>query len=165
MAGINRAVVQAINVGRSIAPNVSAVLIGDNHDEDEEVRERWQRQIPDVPLVYVESPYRALVEPLLAYLDVLDAQWPADKPLPITFVVIPEFVARHWWERCCTTSRPLVSAGRCWVEPTPSSSTSHIGAKTPTSHPSSCSGQTLDRLKARSERPKRFPLAAGETLF
>ena len=99
VAGINRAVVQAINVARSIAPNVSAVLIGVNHDEDEEIRERWQKQIPDVPLVYVESPYRALVEPLLAYLDVLDAQWPADKPLPITFVVIPEFVARHWWER------------------------------------------------------------------
>ena len=24
---------------------------------------------------------------------------PADKEKPITFVVIPEFVARHWWER------------------------------------------------------------------
>ena len=82
VAGINRAVVQAINVARSIAPDVSAVLIGDNHDEDEEIRERWQKQIPDVPLVFVESPYRALVEPLLAYLDVLDAQWPADKPCP-----------------------------------------------------------------------------------
>ena len=25
--------------------------------------------------------------------------WPADREAPITFVVIPEFVARHWWER------------------------------------------------------------------
>lgn len=99
VAGINRAVVQAVNVARSIAPDVIAVLVGDNRPEDETVRERWQKQMPDVPLVYVESPFRALVEPLLAYLDVLDAQWPADRPVPITFVVIPEFVARHWWER------------------------------------------------------------------
>ena len=52
-----------------------------------------------MPLVVVESPYRALVGPLLAYLDVLDGAWPPDKPAPITFVVIPEYVARHWWER------------------------------------------------------------------
>ena len=37
--------------------------------------------------------------PLLAYLDVLDAAWPPDKEEPITFVVVPEYVARHWWER------------------------------------------------------------------
>ena len=55
--------------------------------------------VPGVPLVVVESPYRALVGPLAAYLDVLDAAWPADKPAPITFVVVPEYVARHWWER------------------------------------------------------------------
>ena len=55
--------------------------------------------MPDVPLVIVESPYRALVGPLLAYLDVLDGAWPPDKPAPITFVVIPEYVARSWWER------------------------------------------------------------------
>ena len=38
--------------------------------------------------------------PLLAYLDVLDAGVAArTKDEPITFVVIPEFVARSWWER------------------------------------------------------------------
>jgi hypothetical protein len=52
-----------------------------------------------VPLVIVESPYRALAGPLMAYLNVLDLAWPPDKPDPITFVVIPEYVATHWWER------------------------------------------------------------------
>ena len=97
--GINRAVVQALNVARSIAPDVLAVLVTDNPDDVAATRERWERQLPEVPLVIVESPYRALVGPLLAYLDVLDQTWPANKPAPITFVVIPEFVARHWWER------------------------------------------------------------------
>ena len=97
--GINRAVVHAINVGRSIDPDVRAVYIADDADEGARMRERWVRQMPDVPLVVVESPYRALVGPLLSYLDVLGAAWPPDKPEPITFVVIPEYVARSWWER------------------------------------------------------------------
>jgi amino acid transporter len=97
--GINRAVVQAVNVGRSIAPDVQAILVSDEPDVAARVRAQWERQLPDVPLVIVESPYRALVAPLLAYLDVLDRAWPADKEAPVTFVVIPEYVARSWWER------------------------------------------------------------------
>ena len=97
--GINRAVIHAVNVGRSIAPDVRAVLVSDDPDESAEIRQRWERQLPDVPLVVVESPYRALVGPLIAYLDVLDTAWPPEKEAPITFVVIPEYVARSWWER------------------------------------------------------------------
>jgi hypothetical protein len=97
--GLNRAVVQAINVARSIDHDVRAVFITDDLASAGEVREAFERQVPGVPLVVVESPYRALVGPLLAYLDVLDAAWPPDKEAPITFVVIPEYVARSWWER------------------------------------------------------------------
>jgi amino acid transporter len=97
--GINRAVVQAVNVGRSIAVDVEAVLVSDDRAEAERVRRRWEKQLPGVPLVVVESPYRALIGPVQAYLDVLDRSWPADRPAPVTFVVIPEFVARSWWER------------------------------------------------------------------
>jgi hypothetical protein len=96
---LNRAVVQAINVGRSISDDVRAVYISDDPEQAAEMRANWQRQVPGVPLVVVESPYRALVGPLVAYLDVLDNAWPADRPEPITFVVVPEYVARHWWER------------------------------------------------------------------
>ena len=97
--GINRAVIQAVNVGRSIADDVRAVFITDEPEDATAVREAWDRMVPGVPIVVVESPYRALVGPLAAYLDVLDAGWPADKPAPITFVIVPEYVARHWWER------------------------------------------------------------------
>jgi hypothetical protein len=97
--GMTRAVVQAINVARSIDDDVRAVYITADPDSAVQVRADFERQIPGVPLVVVESPYRALVGPLLAYLDVLDAAWPPDQDPPITFVVIPEYVARHWWER------------------------------------------------------------------
>ncbi|HEX5148313.1 MAG TPA: hypothetical protein VFW02_04480, partial [Candidatus Limnocylindrales bacterium] len=97
--GLNRAAIQAINVGRSIGDDIRAVYIADDSAEALEVRAAFERQVPGVPLVVVESPYRALTGPLLAYLDVLDKAWPPDKPEPITFVVIPEYVARSWWER------------------------------------------------------------------
>ena len=96
---LNRAAVRAVNVGRSIAENVTAVYISENPEASAGMRERWERQVPGVPIMIVESPYRALAGPLLAYLDVLDRAWPPDKVDPVTFVVIPEYVARHWWER------------------------------------------------------------------
>ncbi|MEI8333437.1 MAG: APC family permease [Chloroflexota bacterium] len=99
VSGLNRAVVRALDVGRSIGDDVRAVLVSDDPLESEQVRAAWERTVPDVQLVVVESPYRALVGPFLAYLDVLDQAWPPDKEAPITFVIIPEYVARHWWER------------------------------------------------------------------
>ena len=97
--GLSRSVVQAVNVGRTISSDIRAVLVVDDHAYAERVRNDWARQVPGVALVVVESPYRALTGPFLAYLDVLDQAWSPDKEAPITFVVIPEYVPRKWWER------------------------------------------------------------------
>ena len=97
--GINRAVVQAVNFGRSVAPDVRAVYVTDDLEEADALRERWERQLPDVPLVIVESPFRAVISPVVAYLDILDQAWPPDKEAPVTIVVLPEYIAKHWWDR------------------------------------------------------------------
>ena len=97
--GINRSVVQAVNFGRTLAPDLRAVYVTDDVEVGHALRRRWDRQMPGVPLVVVESPYRTIVGPMNAYLDVLDLAWPPDKEAPITIVVLPEYVARHWWER------------------------------------------------------------------
>jgi hypothetical protein len=97
--GINRAVVQAVNFGRALARDVRAVYVTDDLDAADALRARWERQLPDVPLVIVESPFRAVISPVVAYLDILDQAWPPDKEAPITIVVLPEYVARHWWDR------------------------------------------------------------------
>jgi amino acid transporter len=97
--GINRAVVQAIVFGRTLTNDVRAVYITEDPEAGDQLRRRWERQVPGIPLVIVESPFRALVGPITAYLDVLDQQWPDDQLDPITIVVLPEYVARHWWDR------------------------------------------------------------------
>ena len=60
----------------------------------------------------VESRYRALVGPLTADLDCLDRAWPPERDAPVTNVVPPEFVARHWWDRLRynQSTKPLKSA-------------------------------------------------------
>jgi hypothetical protein len=97
--GINRAVVQAVNFGRAIANDVRAVYVTDDQDDAEELRDRWERQFPAVPLMIVQSPYRAIVSPVIAFLDTLDSRRLTDSEIPVTIVVLPEYVARHWWDR------------------------------------------------------------------
>ena len=53
----------------------------------------------------LESPYRLLVEPLLQYIDKVDAQ---RQPNEIILVVVPEFVPRHRWEHLLHTQAALV---------------------------------------------------------
>ena len=92
--GISRAVVQAIQFGRSLSDDLQLVHVNEDVEEAERVRARFERQFPDVPFVIVESPYRSLVRPFVTYLDVTSKD-----PEAITLVIIPEYVARHWWER------------------------------------------------------------------
>ena len=97
--GLNRSVIQAINFGRTMSRDVRGVYVTEDPEAGDDMRERWERQVPGVPLVIVESPFRAVISPFIAYLDVLDQAWPPDKDAPITIIVLPEYVARHWWER------------------------------------------------------------------
>ena len=97
--GINRAVVQAVTFARTVAQDVRAVYVTEDATDAETMRKRWEQQLPGVPLVIVESPFRAIVEPFIAYLDVLAETWPPDREAPTTIVVLPEYVAKRWWDR------------------------------------------------------------------
>ncbi len=92
--GLTRAVVRAIAFGRTLSSDVRAIFVTDDLEAGERLRARFERQLPGIPLVIVESPYRQLVGPLVTYLDVMETD-----PDTITIVVVPEFIVRHWWER------------------------------------------------------------------
>jgi hypothetical protein len=94
IARLDRAALNAVEFARSISGDVTAVHITDDRDEAEEMQRRWHDGMPNVELVVLESPYRALVAPLLTYLDARESHDP-DRPLT---VVLPEFVPRHLWE-------------------------------------------------------------------
>jgi hypothetical protein len=61
----------------------------------EAFRASVEQHLPGVHVVVVESPYRTLVRPLVRYLEVSAAE--ADHPL--TILLLPEHLPRHWWDR------------------------------------------------------------------
>ena len=85
---------QAIAFANSISDDAVAVHVTNDPEDAAELRARWPEWAGTTRLVIVESPYRALVGPLLSYLDALDRQDP-DRPV---LVVLSEVVPRHWWE-------------------------------------------------------------------
>jgi hypothetical protein len=101
---INRSTVRAITLGRILegtTGELTAVRVVFDVAEEAEIRERFERLFPGVRLVTVESPFRAIVEPICHYLDEIESE---DEHLPaeqrrINVVLIPEYAGRHWWDR------------------------------------------------------------------
>jgi hypothetical protein len=92
---VTRDVVQAVKFGLSMSHDITAVHVTDDVDRGEEIRQRFERQLPGIPFVIVESPYRQLVRPLIRYLEFTAGQNQDD----ILIVLLPEYVPRHWWEK------------------------------------------------------------------
>ncbi|MGE3799378.1 MAG: amino acid permease, partial [Thermomicrobiales bacterium] len=94
IANLNRVARQTLAYARSISENVTALHISDDEESIEKVKEEWGNLGTDIQLLIIESPYRSLIGPLLSYLDEVNVQRPGDT----VTVVLPEFIARHWWE-------------------------------------------------------------------
>ena len=91
----SRAVVQAIRVAQTMGTTVEVVHVTADRAEGEEFLDRVQQQVPGTDVVVVESPYRTLINPLLHYLESRHAEDPDE----VTIVLLPLYVARHWWQR------------------------------------------------------------------
>ncbi len=92
---INRITMGAIGLAREISPLVTAVHVTDDRELAERFRGKWEAAVPDVPLLVIESPYRAFVAPFAAFLRQVRGNRPEQK---IT-LILPTFAVRHWWER------------------------------------------------------------------
>jgi hypothetical protein len=94
IARLDRPALQAIAFANSISAEAVAVHVTNDPETADALRQRWPSWASSTALVVVESPYRALIGPLLAYMDALQEQAP-ERPI---VVVLNEVVPRHWWE-------------------------------------------------------------------
>lgn len=85
---------QALAFAEDISQRVVAIHVTADLREAEALRAQWQEVVGNLPLVIIESPYRLLLPPLLAYVDAVRDLDPDETIM----VVLPEFVPRHWWE-------------------------------------------------------------------
>jgi amino acid transporter len=100
IAGLDRVSVQSLSYARSISHQVIAVHVAIDEDDAHHVREAWEAWSSQInpaeklDLVIIESPYRSLAAPLLAYIDTIHELY---SDITLT-VLLPEFVVDHWWE-------------------------------------------------------------------
>jgi hypothetical protein len=104
ISGVHRAVLRAVHYARSLSDDVRAVYVETDPVGTEEIRQAWDREFQDVPLVVLRSHYRSLMEPLLDYIEQLDAQHPED----FVTIVLPEFVPRRIWHHLLHNQRALL---------------------------------------------------------
>ncbi|MDO8691037.1 MAG: APC family permease [Dehalococcoidia bacterium] len=85
---------QGLAFAQDLSKRVVAVHVAADLAEADSLRAQWEQVVGNVPLVVIESPYRMLLEPLLAYVDALRKMEPNSQIL----VLLPEFMPKHWWQ-------------------------------------------------------------------
>ncbi len=113
ISGVHRAVIEAVSYAKTLSPDVRAVYINMDTFATERLRQEWSKWGRGVPLVVLDSPYRSLMEPLLEYLEQVDAERPDDY---IT-VVLPEYVPARWWHHLFHNQRALLIKGALLFRP------------------------------------------------
>jgi len=113
ISGVHRAVVRAIQYARTLSPDVRAVYVETDPATTAKIRADWEEWGGGVPLVVHTSPYRSLMEPLLDYIEEIDAARPDD----FVTVVLPEFVPSRWWHHLLHNQRALLIKGALLFKP------------------------------------------------
>src|SRR5262245_11520005 len=113
MSGVHRAVVQALDYAKTLSPDVRALYVNIDPAATNQMCAQWKKWGDGVPLVVLESPYRSLMEPLLEYIDQVDASQPDD----FVTIVLPEFVPARWWHHIFHNQRALLIKGALLFRP------------------------------------------------
>jgi amino acid transporter len=113
IGGVHRAVLQATAYARSLSDDVRALYVETDAASTERVRQDWSTWANGTRLVVLPSPYRSLMEPLLEYIDELQAAHPND----YVTVILPEFVPRRWWQHLLHNQRALLIKGALLFRP------------------------------------------------
>jgi hypothetical protein len=95
VAHLDLASLRALAYAASLGQPVLALHISPSKEEGERFRGYWDAWGDHLPLAVVDSPYRALVEPMARYIDALRGQ----RPDITVSVVLPELIVKHRWHR------------------------------------------------------------------
>ena len=105
IGGVHQGTLVALRYARALSHDVTAVHVSTDPEETEKIRSKWESWGEGVRLVILESPYRLLVEPLLAYIEQVVAQ---RQPNELTTVVVPQFIPKRWWHNLLHTQAAMM---------------------------------------------------------
>ncbi|MGZ6589328.1 MAG: APC family permease [Solirubrobacteraceae bacterium] len=95
VASLDLPAMRALAYAASLQQPVLALHISPSEEEGARFRDYWRTWGDHLPLEVIVSPYRAIVAPLVNYIESLHDQRP---DLTLT-VILPEIVVRRWWHR------------------------------------------------------------------
>jgi amino acid transporter len=113
ISGMQRAVVRALDYAKTLSPDVRAVYVDVDPAATQQLRQDWDTWGRGVPLVVLASPFRSLLEPLLEFIEELDAA----RADGYVTVVLPEFVPARWWHHLFHNQRALLIKGALLFRP------------------------------------------------
>jgi amino acid transporter len=113
ISGVHQAVVQALQYAKIISSDVRAVYVDVDAAATAAVRREWETWGRGVPLVVLTSEFRSVMEPLLEYIEQVDAERPDD----FVTIVLPEFVPARWWHHLLHNQRALLIKGALLFKP------------------------------------------------
>ncbi|HEY6317999.1 MAG TPA: APC family permease [Acidimicrobiia bacterium] len=111
---VDKGALDALAYARALRPERLVAVVVDLEDTGlQELRRRWQELDLGVTLEIVESPYRDITRPLLAFVNEVDSRRTGD----IITVVLPEVVVHHWWHQLLHNQTALALKGRLLFRP------------------------------------------------
>ncbi len=93
VAGVSKSTANALAYALLLSPHIRAVAVATDPKQVQRMQDEWDLWDSGVPLEVVVSPYRAIVRPLLQFIDQVER---TEKPDWLT-VVLPEVVPARWW--------------------------------------------------------------------
>jgi amino acid transporter len=95
IGGVHRGTLAALKFAQSISDDVTAVFVSTDPKETAKLDEKWAVWGEGYRLVILHSPFRLFLEPLMDYIDKL---YSFRQPGDLITIVVPQFVAEHWWD-------------------------------------------------------------------
>lgn len=93
VSSLNRGTIPALEYARTISERVEAVHVELDARSTQNLKKAWDEWGCGVPLVVLKSPYRSITEPLLDYINEVEARYEHD----IVTIIVPEFVTKKFW--------------------------------------------------------------------
>ncbi len=82
----------ALKFANTLSNDVTAVVVNVHQKETDKLKLAWIALKFQIPLVILESPYRSVLSPILAFVHEMDAI--SNEP---TMIVLPSFIPSKFW--------------------------------------------------------------------
>jgi amino acid transporter len=94
IGGVHKGTLAALRYAKTLSDDITVVHVSIDPIETKRLQEKWELWGDGYRLVVLDSPYRLFIEPLLEYIEELDA---AKQPNEIISIVVPQFIPKHFW--------------------------------------------------------------------